>query len=71
MEAVIQIFLMIILGVLACWCFNKLLWSWYKFTAARRARKHPEDFPRTGSMVFNKKTKQLEADSRPILPEEK
>ncbi len=50
--------------------FYKLLWACIKFSVLIHAKKHPEDVPRTEGLVFNKKTKKLETDSRPILPAE-
>ena len=70
MKLLVQLLLIIFLGCLAMWLFRKLLWACIKFSVLIHAKKHPEDVPRTEGLVFNKKTKKLEADSRPILPSE-
>ena len=70
MKLLIQLLLILFVGCLAMWIFRKLLWACIKFSVLNHAKKHPEDVPRTEGLVFNKKTKKLEADSRPILPSE-
>ena len=70
MKLLIQLSLIFFLGCLAMWLFRKLLWACIKLSVLIHTQKHPEDIPRTEGLVFNKKTKKLEPDSRPILPEE-
>ena len=70
MKLLIQLLLILFVGCLAMWIFRKLLWACIKFSVLNHAKKHPKDVPRTEGLVFNKKTKKLEADSRPILPSE-
>lgn len=65
-----KLVLIAVLGTLSVFCLRKLIFAWYEFCDLRQAKKHPENFFHTDSVVFNKKTKKLEESSRPILPSE-
>ncbi len=68
MKAAMLIFFIIVLAGIIFWLTNKLIVACIDLYYLLRAKKHPEKFPRTEGIVFNKKTRKLEADSRPILP---
>ena len=70
MLLLIKLLLIAVLGTVSVWCLKKLIFAWYEFCDLRQAKKHPENFFHTDSVVFNKKTKKLEESSRPILPSE-
>lgn len=70
MGFIAKIFFIIVLGCLLFWLAGKLISGCVDFYYICRAQKHPEKFPRTDGLVYNRKTKKLEADSRPLLPGE-
>ena len=70
MDLLSKIILIVVLGIVAIWCLRKLIWTCYKFSDLHQAEKHPENFAQKDGIVFNKKTKELEESSRPILPSE-
>ena len=59
---------LIIAAMVFAWCVRKLVRIWFNLGAFCKHQKHPENAPRTGGLVFNKKTGKLEEDSRIILP---
>lgn len=71
MELLIKFLLIAVLGGFLVLCFKKLIFACYKLFDLRQAEKHPENFPQNDGIVFNKKTKKLEENSRPVLPSEK
>ena len=70
MKILFIIFTVIVGGVVLIWCWRQLIWAFYQLSDLRRAQKHPEDFPHTDNIVFNRKTNNLEGSRRPILPSE-
>ena len=70
MTLLTKLLLITVFGTLSIWCFKKLIFTWYELCDLWQAEKHPEKFPQKDGIVFNKKTKELEESSHPLLPSE-
>lgn len=70
MSVELKLFLAICLGCVSVWVIKKLIFCFYNLQTLIKAKKNPQDYPRTsGSIVFNKKTKKLEeTGGKTILP---
>jgi hypothetical protein len=63
-----DVIILVLLFMAFLWAFSKLLKCIFNLQALKREMKNPGALPRTCGMVLNKKTRKLEADSRPIVP---
>ncbi len=70
MKILFILFTVIVGGVILIGCWRQLIWAFYQLSDLRQAQKHPEEFPHTDNIVFNRKTNKLEESQRPILPSE-
>jgi hypothetical protein len=66
MDVLFRILAMVILTVIICYLIKKLVESIFNLITLWETRKHPGRYPERfnrGGMVFNKKTRKLEADN--------
>lgn len=65
---ILQIIGLIFCLVVACYAITKILKCALNLRAIYRDKKEPENTLKKASMVYNKKTKKLEADNHEVLP---
>ena len=64
---VLEVIGLILCTIIACWAVCKIVEHAINLASLNGTQKHPHHLKRVG-MVYNKKTKQLEADNSPKVP---
>lgn len=71
MDVLFKILAMVILTIIICYLIRKLTESIINLITLWETKKHPGRYPERfnrGGIVFNKKTRKLEADNHIMLP---
>ena len=64
---VLKVIGLILCAIIACWAVSKIVEHTINLSSLNGTRKYPPHIKRSG-MVYNKKTKKLEADNSPREP---